>query len=39
VDEVYLTTGRWEIEIAGKSYPAMVSARPLYDPKAERTRL
>jgi heterotetrameric sarcosine oxidase gamma subunit len=39
VDEAYLGSGRWEIEIAGRWYPAVVSARPLYDPKAERTRL
>jgi 4-methylaminobutanoate oxidase (formaldehyde-forming) len=38
VDEAYLTSGAWEVEIAGKRYPAAVSARPLYDPKAERTK-
>ena len=35
VDEAYLTSGTWEVEIAGKRYPAVVSARPLYDPKGE----
>jgi 4-methylaminobutanoate oxidase (formaldehyde-forming) len=35
VDEAYLTSGSWEVEIAGKRYPAVVSARPLYDPKGE----
>ena len=35
VDEAYLASGTWEVEIAGKRYPAVVSARPLYDPKGE----
>ena len=39
VDEAYLNTGKWEIEIAGRLYPAIVSAKPLYDPKADRTRM
>jgi glycine cleavage system aminomethyltransferase T len=32
VDEAYLTTGRWEVEIAGRLYPAVASLRPMYDP-------
>jgi heterotetrameric sarcosine oxidase gamma subunit len=39
VDEAYLTSGTWEVEIAGAIYPALVSARPLYDPKADRTKM
>jgi 4-methylaminobutanoate oxidase (formaldehyde-forming) len=39
VDEAYLSSGTWELEIAGKLYPAVVSARPLYDPKADRIRM
>jgi 4-methylaminobutanoate oxidase (formaldehyde-forming) len=39
VDDSYLTTGTWEVEIAGKRYPAVVSARPLYDPKGDRIRI
>ena len=39
VDEAFLTTGKWEVEIASKLYPATVSARPLYDPKAERIKM
>jgi 4-methylaminobutanoate oxidase (formaldehyde-forming) len=39
VDEAFLTSGTWEIEIAGKLYPCTVSARPLYDPKGERIKL
>lgn len=38
VDDAYLTTGTWEVEISGECYPAVVSARPLYDPKNERIR-
>ena len=39
VDEAYLTSGSWDVEIAGKRYPCAVSARPLYDPKGERIKL
>lgn len=31
VNEEYLKGGRWEVDIAGKLYPAIVSARPLYE--------
>jgi 4-methylaminobutanoate oxidase (formaldehyde-forming) len=34
-----LSSGTWQVEIAGTRYPAVVSARPLYDPKAERTKM
>jgi 4-methylaminobutanoate oxidase (formaldehyde-forming) len=36
VDEAYLSGGDWQVEIAGKLYPALVSARPLYDPAMKR---
>jgi glycine cleavage system aminomethyltransferase T len=36
VDEDYLGSGRWEVDIAGRRYPAAVSARPLYDPQMKR---
>jgi 4-methylaminobutanoate oxidase (formaldehyde-forming) len=36
VDEDYLGSGRWEVDIAGRRYPALVSARPLYDPQMKR---
>ncbi len=39
VDEAYLNSGTWEVEVNGKRYPCVVSARPLYDPKAERIRM
>jgi 4-methylaminobutanoate oxidase (formaldehyde-forming) len=31
VTEEYLKGGRWEVDIAGKLYPAVVSARPMYE--------
>ena len=33
VDDAYLSSGKWEVDIAGRLYPAIVSARPLYDRK------
>jgi 4-methylaminobutanoate oxidase (formaldehyde-forming) len=36
VDEAYLGSGRWEVDIADRLYPAVVSARPLYDPAMKR---
>lgn len=38
VDAAYLSTGEWQVEIAGKLYPAVVSVRPLYDPEMRRIR-
>ncbi|MBS0393283.1 MAG: GcvT family protein [Proteobacteria bacterium] len=38
VDAAYLAAGRWEVEIAGRLYPAAVSLRPLYDPDMRRVR-
>ena len=35
----YLREGTWEVEIADRRYPAMVSVRPLYDPTAQRVRM
>jgi glycine cleavage system aminomethyltransferase T len=32
VDERYISTGTWQVEIASRLYPAIVSLRPLYDP-------
>jgi len=39
VDEAYLTSGIWEVEIAGQLHPCAVSARPLYDPKGDRIKI
>jgi 4-methylaminobutanoate oxidase (formaldehyde-forming) len=36
VDEVWLSTGKWEVDIGGALYPVVVSARPLYDPQMKR---
>ena len=36
VDEAYLASGEWQVDIAGKLYPAVVSARALYDPGMKR---
>jgi 4-methylaminobutanoate oxidase (formaldehyde-forming) len=34
----FIKSGKYEIDIAGKRYPAKVSLRPMYDPKLERVR-
>jgi 4-methylaminobutanoate oxidase (formaldehyde-forming) len=39
VNQAYLDTGRWEVEIAGRSHPVTASLRPLYDPTNERVRM
>jgi heterotetrameric sarcosine oxidase gamma subunit len=38
IDEAYLGSGSWQVDIAGKLYPAAVSLRPLYDPGMSRIR-
>jgi len=38
VNQAWLDAGRWEVDIAGKTYPAVVSFRPMYDPAMERVR-
>jgi glycine cleavage system aminomethyltransferase T/glycine/D-amino acid oxidase-like deaminating enzyme len=38
IDQSYLDSGEWTVEIAGSTYPATVSLRPLYDPKNERIK-
>ena len=32
VDQAYIDEAKWEINIAGKTYPAEVSLKPLFDP-------
>jgi 4-methylaminobutanoate oxidase (formaldehyde-forming) len=39
VTRAYLDEGVWEVEIAGRRYPAEASLRPLYDPTSERVRM
>jgi 4-methylaminobutanoate oxidase (formaldehyde-forming) len=34
----WLTSGQWEIDIAGGRHPAEVSLRPMYDPSSARVR-
>jgi 4-methylaminobutanoate oxidase (formaldehyde-forming) len=34
----YLSASSWEVEIAGKSYPAAVSLKPLYDPENKKIK-
>jgi 4-methylaminobutanoate oxidase (formaldehyde-forming) len=38
VDAAYLGSGTWEVEIAGRRYPAAVSLKPMYDPEMKRIR-
>ncbi len=38
VDAAYLRAGRWEVEVAGRRYPAEVSLRPMYDPTMARIK-
>jgi glycine cleavage system aminomethyltransferase T/glycine/D-amino acid oxidase-like deaminating enzyme len=38
IDEEYVSGGKWEVNIAGKIYPAVVSLKPMYDPKMERIK-
>ena len=39
IDQAYLESGSWEVDIAGKKYPAVASLRPLYDPDAKRIKM
>jgi len=39
IDAAWLESGQWEIEIAGKRYPATTSLRPLYDPEMRRIKV
>lgn len=39
VDQAYLDKGTWEVEIAGKLCPAVLSLKPLYDPEAKRIKM
>ena len=38
VDQPWLDEGSWAVDIAGRTYPARVSLKPLYDPGMERVR-
>jgi len=39
IDAAWLESGKWDVEIAGKRYPAMASLRPLYDPDMKRIKV
>jgi 4-methylaminobutanoate oxidase (formaldehyde-forming) len=39
ITKAFLEGGEWEVDIAGRRYPAEVSLRPLYDPKNERIKV
>lgn len=34
----WVSAGAWEVDVAGRRYPATVSLRPLYDPDNARIR-
>jgi glycine cleavage system aminomethyltransferase T/glycine/D-amino acid oxidase-like deaminating enzyme len=34
----YLTDGTWEVDVAGRTFAAVASLRPLYDPQMERVK-
>ena len=38
IDEEYLHEAKWEVDIAGKRYPAIASIKPLYDPDMARVK-
>lgn len=38
VDEAFILGGKWEINIAGKIYPAQVSLKSLYDPENKKIK-
>jgi len=38
VDVAYLDAGKWEVEVAGKLYPASVSLKPMYDPEMKKIK-
>ncbi len=38
IDAAYLEQGTWEVDIAGRLYPATVSLKPFYDPEMRRVK-
>jgi 4-methylaminobutanoate oxidase (formaldehyde-forming) len=38
VDQAWLDAGKYEVEIAGKRWPAIVSLKPLYDPEMKKIK-
>jgi 4-methylaminobutanoate oxidase (formaldehyde-forming) len=39
LDQAWVDAGTWEVEIAGKTYPAAASIKPLYDPEMKRIKI
>ncbi len=38
IDAKYLDEARWEVDVAGRSYAAVASLKPLYDPEMKRIK-
>jgi 4-methylaminobutanoate oxidase (formaldehyde-forming) len=38
IDQAWCEAGRWEIDIAGKRYPARASVKPMYDAEMRKIR-
>ncbi len=38
IDAAWINAGQWEVEIAGKSYPAVASLRPMFDPDMKKIK-
>ena len=38
IDQAFLDSGKWEVEIADKIVPAVASLKPLYDPENKRIK-
>jgi 4-methylaminobutanoate oxidase (formaldehyde-forming) len=39
IDAAWVRAGRWQVDIAGRRYPAELSLRPFYDPEMKRIRM
>ncbi len=39
IDQAYLDQGVWEVDVAGRKVPAVVSLRPFYDPEMRRIKM
>jgi 4-methylaminobutanoate oxidase (formaldehyde-forming) len=38
IDQAWIDAGTWEVDIAGKRYPAIASLKPLYDPENKKIK-
>ena len=39
IDQAWIDSGRWEVDVADKRVPAVASLKPLYDPTNERVKM